>query len=96
MKLYLEIDIRPYLRMWKSNDNGTSNKKVMKKFYELFAQPSYMQQKGRYVLLKCDNWIDYTPFCLGDAHWQKAIWVSHTVYLVLSHVKAVQPKQQVY
>ena len=41
MKLYLEIDIRPYLRMWKSNDNGTSNKKVMKKFYELFAQPSY-------------------------------------------------------
>ena len=41
MKLYLEIDIRPYLRMWKSKDNGTSNKKVMKKFYELFAQPSY-------------------------------------------------------
>ena len=41
MKLYLEIDIRPYLRMWKSKHNGTSNKKVMKKFYELFAQPSY-------------------------------------------------------
>ena len=41
MKLYLEIDIRPYLRMWKSKDNGTSKKKVMKKFYELFAQPSY-------------------------------------------------------
>ena len=42
MKLYLEIDIRPYLRMWKSKDNGTSNKKVMKTFYELFAQPSYV------------------------------------------------------
>ena len=42
MKLYLEIDIRPYLHMWKSKDNGTSNKKVMKKFYELFAQPSYV------------------------------------------------------
>ena len=41
MKLYLKIDIRPYLRMWKSKDNGTLNKKVMKKFYELFAQPSY-------------------------------------------------------
>ena len=41
MKLYLEIDIRPYSRMWKSKDNGTSNKKVMKQFYELFAQPSY-------------------------------------------------------
>ena len=38
MILYLEIDIRPYLRMWKSKDNGTSNKKVMKTFYELFAQ----------------------------------------------------------
>ena len=42
MKLYLEIDIRLYLRMWKSKDNGISNKKVMKKFYELFAQPSYI------------------------------------------------------
>ena len=42
MKLYLEIDISPYLCMWKSKDNGTSNKKVMKKFYELFAQPSYV------------------------------------------------------
>ena len=40
MKLYLEIDIRPYLRMWKSKGKGMSNKKVMKKFYELFAQPS--------------------------------------------------------
>ena len=44
MKLYLEIDIRPYLRMWKSKDNGTSKKKVMKKFYELFAQPSYISK----------------------------------------------------
>ena len=42
MILYLEVDISPYLRMWKSKDNGTSNKKVMKKFYELFAQPSYV------------------------------------------------------
>ena len=47
MKLYYEIDIRPYLRMWKLKDNGTSNKKVMKKFYELFAQPSYMQNHGK-------------------------------------------------
>ena len=51
MKLYLEIDIRPYLHMWKSKDNGTSNKKVMKKFYELFAQPSYVlgAQKNRLI-----------------------------------------------
>ena len=28
MKLYLEIDIRPYLRMLKSKDNDPSNKKV--------------------------------------------------------------------
>ena len=48
MKLNLEIDIRPYLRMWKSKDNGTSNKKVMKKFYELFAQPFlYRKEKQR-------------------------------------------------
>ena len=40
MKLYMEIDIWPYLRMWKSKDKWTSNKKVMKIFYELFAQPS--------------------------------------------------------
>ena len=46
MKLYLKIDIRPYLRMRKSKDNGTSNKKIMKKFYELFAQPSYMSTCG--------------------------------------------------
>ena len=39
MKFNLDIDIRPYLRMWKSEDNRTSNEKVMKKFYELFAQP---------------------------------------------------------
>ena len=45
MKLYLEIDTRPYLRMWKSKGNGTWNKKVMKKFYELFAQPSYFIQQ---------------------------------------------------
>ena len=50
MKLYLEIDIRPYLRMWKSKDNGTSNKKVMKKFYELFAQPSYMEEVSAFIL----------------------------------------------
>ena len=42
MKFYLEIDIWPYLRMWKSKDNGTSNKKVIMKFYKLFAQPSYI------------------------------------------------------
>ena len=28
--------------MWKSKDNDPSNKKVTKKFYELFAQPSYI------------------------------------------------------
>ena len=55
MKIYLEIDIRPYLRMWKSKDNGTSNKKVMKKFYELFAQPSYIQVPAvaTFKLLQC-------------------------------------------
>ena len=50
MKFHLEIDIRPYLRMWNSKDNGTSIKKVMKKFYEFFAQPSYTERKM--VLLK--------------------------------------------
>ena len=54
MKLYLEIDIRPYLRMWKSNDNGTSNKKVMKKFYELFAQPSYFNDSKQCA----PYWVD--------------------------------------
>ena len=42
MKLYLEIDIRPHLHLRKWKATGTSTKKVMKKFYELFAQPSYM------------------------------------------------------
>ena len=42
MKIYSEIDIRQHLRMCKSTDNGNSNKKVMKKFNELFAQPSYI------------------------------------------------------
>ena len=55
MKLYLEINIRPYLRMWKSNDNGTSNKKVMKKFYELFAQPSYKQTRTKHSKHKTEQ-----------------------------------------
>ena len=37
MKLYLEIDIRPYLRMWKSKDNGTSNKKSYEDILRTFC-----------------------------------------------------------
>ena len=55
--------------MWKSERNGSTNKKNMKKFYELFAQPSYISisshnPKGIIELkssLFCE--MNYIPSC---------------------------------
>ena len=90
MKLYLEIDIRPYLRMWKSKDNGNSNKKVMKKFYELFAQPSYKHLVWSSSLAtKRLNFLCMCGQCQRQTTWLSQTWILSILQKQKQHVSVM-------